>query len=181
MQVAEALRHRTALKDKTNQARCKYLENSELDFVEARDRSLKYFGLLVNTKTLVALINKSKVVGVLDFPTLRLNVFASLKDCPQEFKYESVTPSQALAERDAMRLLIDVMRRLGAKALEANERHTSKEIKKVSTIPLRAHNEQEALLRRLMRVMDCRIQEANWKVSVGEWSFEDLADTIQLP
>ena len=76
------------------------------------------------------------------------------------------TLADALAERDVLKIRLNVYRELAAAASTSQTRTTRSEVKFVSTVNIATIQRKADALSKELRELDSRIQEADWKTNL---------------
>ncbi|MHB9133037.1 MAG: DIP1984 family protein [Armatimonadota bacterium] len=78
------------------------------------------------------------------------------------------TLTDALAERDVLKLRQNVYLELGEAATVSQGRYSSSEVKYISTVSVKQVQQTADELAKRYRELDAQIQEANWRIDLAE-------------
>lgn len=151
MKLAEALQERADLNRRVEQLRARLSNNVVMQEgvkpVESPDALLKEMDALLNRlETLIIAINRTNMATVVDGAPL----------------------SDALARRDVLKMRINMLRNVVDQASRLAQRSRGDEIRQLSAVDVRALQRQVDDLSRDFRLLDNRVQAANWATELIE-------------
>src|ERR1700740_521951 len=148
MKVAEALAHRADLKRRLEQLKQRLVKTSRVqegdEPAELPDQlQTEFERCAAELYSLIRRINRTNAASQLGKGTL----------------------ADALAERDVLKIRLNVYRELAAAASTTQTRATRSEVKFVSTVNIATIQRKADALAKELRELDTRIQEADWKTN----------------
>ena len=151
MKLAEALQERADLNRRVEQLRARLSNNVVMQEgvkpVESPDALLSEMDALLNRlETLIIAINRTNMATVVDGAPL----------------------SDALARRDVLKMRINMLRNVVDQASRLAQRSRGDEIRQLSAVDVRALQRQVDDLSRDFRLLDNRVQAANWATELIE-------------
>lgn len=151
MKLAEALQERADLNRRVEQLRARLSHNVVMQEgvkpVESPDALLSEMDALLNRlEALIVAINRTNMATVVDGAPL----------------------SDALARRDVLKMRINMLRNVVDEASRLAQRSRGDEIRQLSTVDVRALQRQVDDLSRDFRLLDNRVQAANWATELIE-------------
>lgn len=151
MKLAEALQERADLNRRVEQLRARLSNNVVMQEgvkpVESPDALLSEMDALLNRlETLIIAINRTNMATVVDGAPL----------------------SDALARRDVLKMRINMLRDVVDQASRLAQRSRGDEIRQLSAVDVRALQRQVDDLSRDFRLLDNRVQAANWATELIE-------------
>lgn len=151
MKLAEALQERADLNRRVEQLRARLSNNVVMQEgvkpVESPDALLSEMDALLNRlEALIVAINRTNMATVVDGAPL----------------------SDALARRDVLKMRINMLRDVVDQASRLAQRSRGDEIRQLSAVDVRALQRQVDDLSRDFRLLDNRVQAANWATELIE-------------
>lgn len=151
MKLAEALQERADLNRRVEQLRARLSHNVVMQEgvkpVESPDALLSEMDALLNRlEALIVAINRTNMATVVDGAPL----------------------SDALARRDVLKMRINMLRNVVDEASRLAQRSRGDEIRQLSAVDVRALQRQVDDLSRDFRLLDNRVQAANWATELIE-------------
>ena len=151
MKLAEALQERADLNRRVEQLRARLSNNVVMQEgvkpVESPDALLSEMDALLNRlEALIVAINRTNMATVVDGAPL----------------------SDALARRDVLKMRINMLRNVVDEASRLAQRSRGDEIRQLSAVDVRALQRQVDDLSRDFRLLDNRVQAANWATELIE-------------
>lgn len=151
MKLAEALQERADLNRRVEQLRARLSNNVVMQEgvkpVESPDALLSEMDALLNRlEALIIAINRTNMATVVDGAPL----------------------SDALARRDVLKMRINMLRNVVDQASRLAQRSRGDEIRQLSAVDVRALQRQVDDLSRDFRLLDNRVQAANWATELIE-------------
>lgn len=151
MKLAEALQERADLNRRVEQLRARLSNNVVMQEgvkpVESPDALLNEMDALLNRlEALIIAINRTNMAAIVDGAPL----------------------SDALARRDVLKMRISILRNVVDQASRLAQRSRGDEIRQLPAVDVRALQRQVDDLSRDFRLLDNRIQAANWATELIE-------------
>ena len=151
MKLAEALSLRKDLQARIEQLKVRLLNNikvqeGEQPTEDPKELMAELNGCLDQLETLIFRINATNMQTVLDGKTI----------------------TQLNAERDVLKMRVEILRNLSNSASQLNNRYSRTEIKTVATIEVKPLRKQIDKLSEALRLIDLKIQTLNFTMDLVE-------------